>query len=132
MLVTPGAIARLTTLPWRCKPKAPRICPAPKKSNPRIQSQPHYVTMRRSHLRRIIEMIRRRGYEVKGGNTLGSGKSRLWPLTSIPPMFQRKRRRGVTLVKSRVSTVIKKATLLTTALSQKTSVGLGNLRAGDW
>ena len=31
----------------------------------------------------------------------------------------------------RVSTVIKKTTLPATALSQKTSVGLGNLRAGD-
>ena len=43
----------------------------------------------------------------------------------------KKKRRGVTLVKSHISIMIKKATLSTTALSQKTSVGLGNLYAND-
>ena len=42
------------------------------------------------------------------------------------------KRRSVTLVRSYISTGIRKATLPTTAPSQKTSIGLGNLRAGDW
>ena len=132
MLVAPGATARLTTLPQKCRPKALRTCPAPKKPNPRIRSQPHHVTMWRSHLRRTTGRIKKRGSRVKGGNTLGSKKSRLRPPTSIPPISRKKRRKGVTLVKSRVSIVIKKTTLPATAPSQKTSVGLDNLRAGDW
>ena len=35
-------------------------------------------------------------------------------------------------VESRVITATKKATLQIPVLSQKTSVGLGNLRANDW
>ena len=107
-------------------------CSAPKKLNPRIRSQSHHVTMRRSHLKRTIERIRRRSSKVKGGNTLGSGKNRLRPSTSTPPMSWRKRRRSVTLMKSRVLIMIRKATLLATASSQKTSIGFGNLCAGNW
>ena len=131
MLIALGATARLITVPQRCRPKALKTRPAPKNPNPRIRSQPHHVTIWRSHLRRTTGKIRRRGSRVKGGNTLRSRKSRLRPLTSILPMSQRKRRRSIMLVKSRVSSVIRKAILLATAPSQKTSVGLDNLCAGD-
>ena len=132
MLVAPEATVRLTTLPQRCRPKAPKTRPAPKKPNLKIQSQPHHMTMRRNYLRRTTEKIRRRSSGVKSGNTLGSGKSRLRPPTSTPPISRRKRKRGVMLVKSRISIVIRKAILLATAPSQKTSISLGNLRASDW
>ena len=131
MLIALRATARLITLSQRCRPKAPRTCPAPKKPNPRIQSQPHHMTMRRSHLRRTTRRIRRKGSEVKSRNILESKKSRLRLPTSIPLISQRKRRRNVMLVISRVSTVIRKATLLATVPSQKTSVSLGNLHADD-
>ena len=74
---------------------------------------------------------KKKGSEVKGKNILESRKSRFRPLMSTPPMSQRKRRRSVTLVRLRVSTVIRKATLPITAPSQKTSVGFDNLRAID-
>ena len=129
MFVASGATVRLTTLPQRCRFKALKTCPASKKPNPRIQSQPHYMTIWQSQLKKIIRRIRRRDSSVKGGNTLGSGKSRLRPLTSTPPISQRKRRRGVALMRSRICTVVRKATLPATAPSQKTSIGLGNLCA---
>ena len=132
MLVVPGATTCLTTLLWRCRSKTSRTRPAPKKPNPKIRSQPHHVTMQQSHLRRTTGRIRRRGSRVKGENTLGSRKSRLRPLTSTPLMSQRKRRRSMTLVRSRVSIVIRKVILPATTSSQKTSIGLDNLRAGDW
>ena len=42
-----------------------------------------------------------------------------------------KKKKSVTLVKSRISTAIKKATILGTASSQKISIDLSNLCAGD-
>ena len=42
-----------------------------------------------------------------------------------------KKKKSVTPVRLRVSTAIRKATMPATALSQKTSVGLGNLRVDD-
>ena len=103
----------------------------PKKPNPRIQSQPYYMIIWQSCLRKMTGRIRRRDSGVKGGNTLGSRKSRLRPPALAPSMSQKKRKRGVILVRSRISTTIKKATLPATAPSQKTSVSLNNLRAGD-
>ena len=132
MPIASGAIVYLTTLSQKCKSKALRTYLAPKKLNSKIQSQPYHVTMWRSHLRRTTEKIKRRGSEVKGRNILGSKKSRLRPSTSTPPMSWRKRRRSVTLVRSRISIVRRKVTLPATVLSLKTSVGLGNLRASDW
>ena len=43
-----------------------------------------------------------------------------------------KKKKSVTLLRSHVSTAIRKATMPAIAPSQKTSVGFGNLRAGDW
>ena len=54
------------------------------------------------------------------------------PATSINTInVSKKRRKSMTLVRLRVSTAIRKVTLLAIAPSQKTSVGLGNLRAGN-
>ena len=131
MSVVSEAIACLTTLPQRCKPKALKTISAPKNSNQKIQSKPHYVTMRRSRLRRMIKRISRRGSGVKSGNILESGKSRLRPPASIPLMPQRKKRRSVIFIRSRISTAIRKTTITATILSQKTSVSLGNFRAGN-
>ena len=78
-----------------------------------------------------IERIEKRGSGVKGRNILESGKSRLQPSMSSIPMSQRKKRRGVTLVRLCNSTMIRRATLLVTAPSQKTSVDLGNLHTSN-
>ena len=99
--------------------------------NPRIQSQPHYMTIRQSCLKKITRKIRKRGFVVKSENTLKSGKSRLWPPTSTSLMSRRKKRRNMTLVRLRISITIRKATLPVTASSQKTSVGFDNFRANN-
>ena len=52
------------------------------------------------------------------------------PLTiSLKP--QKRKKRGVTLVRSHVSTAIKKVTIPAITLSQKTNISLDNLRAGN-
>ena len=54
------------------------------------------------------------------------------PVTSINiTNVSKKKKRGVTLVRLRISIAIKKATLQAIALSQKTSISLGNLCAGN-
>ena len=103
----------------------------PKETKPKDPKSAPSRTMQRSHLKKTTERIRKRGSGVKDRNILESGKSRLWPPMSIQLMSRRKRRRSVTLVKSLVSTMIRKATLPMTAPRQKTSVGLSNLRASD-
>ena len=77
---------------------------------------------------RLQKKTSRRGLNVDK-NTLENQK-KPWPLVTTPSMPLRKRR-SIIPVRSRVLTAIGKATILATAPSQKTSVGLGNLRAGD-
>ena len=131
MPVTPKAIAHLTILYQKYKSNIPKTFSAPKNPNSRIQSQLYYITMQRSYLKKIIGRIRRRGSRIKSENTMRSGKSRLWLLISTLPIFRRKRKRGVTLVKLCVLTMIRKTNLPAIVSSQKASVGLGNLCAGD-
>ena len=71
-----------------------------------------------------MKKIKGRSFGVKDRNILKSKKNRLQRLISILLIFQKK---SVTLVKLRVSTAIKKITLLATVSSQKTGVSLGNL-----
>ena len=61
-------------------------------------------------------------------NALGSRKNS--PRTLARP--QRRKKRGVTLVRLYISSAIRKATMPAIAPSQKTSVGFNNLYAGDW
>ena len=127
MPIAPGATARPKILLSRNRPKAPNTPPAPRNLSPRIQSQPRHVTMRRSRLRKRTRRIRRRSSETVSKNK--TNKPRQLMTTPRP---QRRRRRGVTQVRSRISTVIRKAIMPATVPSlQKTSIGLGNLRAGD-
>ena len=53
-----------------------------------------------------------------------------WPLAIIP-LTLLKKRKSMTPIKLRISTTIKKATLLATALSQKTCINIGNLHTDD-
>ena len=132
MSIALRATTHLTTLSRRYRLKAPKTYFAPKKQNLRIKSQPYHVTMRWSHLKKTTKRIRRRGSGVKSENILRSGKSKLRLPASTPPMSWRKRRRGVTLVRSRVLIVMRKATLPATVPSQKTSISFGNLCADYW
>ena len=132
MSIALRAIVYLITLLWRYKPKAPRTFSALKNSNPRIRSQHCHMTIRQNCLKKITKKIRKRSSRIKGKNTLKSKKSRFWPLISTPLIFKKKKKKGITLVKLCILATIRKATLLVTAPSQKTSVGLNNLYAGDW
>ena len=131
MSIAPVATTCLTIFLQRCKPKGSRTLPILKNLNPKIQNQPYHVMMRRNCLKKTIKRIRRKGSKVKSGSILESGKSKLWSLASIPPISQRKRRKGMTLMRSHISIVIRKVILLAIALSQKTSIGLGNFHAND-
>ena len=53
------------------------------------------------------------------------------PATNNNTINAIKKKKSVTPVKSHVLTAIRKATMPATALSQKTSIGLGNLRTND-
>ena len=122
MHVAPGATARPTTLCQRCRPKAPRTLPAPRNLSQKIQSQRRHVVIRRSRLRRRIKRKRRKNSGTRGGSTLVS-KPR--PLESTPRPQRRSSRPDAL-------TIIRKATMQMSAPNlQKTSVGLGNLRASD-
>ena len=74
------------------------------------------MIIQQSYSRKTIGKIRRRDFEVKNRNILESGKNRLGLLISISPMFQRKRRRDMTLVRLYILTVIKKVILPATIL----------------
>ena len=63
--------------------------------------------------------MRKRDSKAKNGNILESKKSRLWLLVSILPIFQRKKRRDITLVKSRLFIATKKVTISAIVLYQK-------------
>ena len=59
-------------------------------------------------------------------------KNKLWPLTITKLTLQRRKKRVIILVKSFVSTIIRRAIILVPALNfQKTSVGFGNIRANN-
>ena len=131
MSIVSRAIVHPITFSQRCSPKTPKTFSVPKNLNSRIQNQPHHIIMQQSHLRKTTERIKKRDSGVNSENILESGKSKLWPPASISLMFQRKRRRCVTLVRSYISIIIRKATLLAIAPSQKTSISLGNLHVGD-
>ena len=115
----------------RCRPKAQttKTHLALKYLSLRIQSPSCHMTTWRNRLRRRAR--RRRSPKGIDENVLGGRKNSLLPLTSTPRPRRRKKR-GVTLVRSRVSTAIRKTTMPATAPSQKISVGLGNLCTGDW
>ena len=131
MSIVPKTTVYLIIFSQKCSPKTPKTFFVPKNLNPRIQNQPHHMTMQQSHLRKTTERIKRRDSGVNSEIILESGKSRLRSPVSIPLMSQRKRRRCVTLVKSCISIMIKKAILSAIASSQKTSVSLGNLHTSD-
>ena len=52
-------------------------------------------------------------------------------LLATTPLTSLKKRRNITLVRSRVSTIIKKTIMLMTLLSQKTSISFNNLCANN-
>ena len=89
------------------------------------------MTIRRNYLKRRIGKMKRKDFTVKNVNILGSRKSRFQLPVLTLPMPQRKKRRGVMLVRLYVSTAIKKATLPVTISGQKTTIGLGNFCAGN-
>ena len=91
----------------------------------KIKNQSLYVITRRSRLKKKIS---RRSLNANE-NALGNQR-KSWLLATILLTLLRKKRSMIS-VKSHVSTAIRKATMPTTVPSQKTSVGLGNLRAGD-
>ena len=124
MPVALGATARLTILFPKCRPKAPatRTYYATRNCSPRIQSQPRHLTIRRSQQRKKTRKIRKRGSKIRGGSTL---VNKPWPLASI---LRPKRKRS----RLDASTIIRKAIMrMIVSNFQKTSVGLGKLRAGD-
>ena len=76
----------------------------------------------------MAKKIKKKGFMAKDGNILRSKKSKLWLPTLILLIPQKK---NITLVRSRILIAIKKATMLATAPSQKTSIGFGNFYIGN-
>ena len=76
----------------------------------------------------------RKTSEIRSGSS-GKEKNGVTPqplaTLSLTPQKKRKKIEIVILVKLYVITAIRKATFQILALSQKTSVGLGNLHTGD-
>ena len=126
MPIIPGATTHPTILLLNCRSKAliTKTHPALRNLRTRIRNQPRHVAMRRSQPRR---KIRKNGSESVNGNKTNKPR----PLvTTLRP--QKRKRKGVTPARSCISIAIKKIIMQTTAPSlKKTSVGLGNFRAGD-
>ena len=71
--------------------------------------------------------------KIRRKSSKGVGRNKTnkpWLLASTPKP-QKRKRRSVTPVSSRVSFAIRKAIILANAQSQKTSVGLGNFCANN-
>ena len=131
MSITLRATVYLIILFQKYRPKAPKILFTSKNPKPKIQSQLYHVTMRQNCLKKITRRIKRKGSEIKSENIFKSRKNRFRPPASRPLIFQREKKRGVTLVRSYILIVIRKATLPVTAPGQKTSVNLDYFYADD-
>ena len=82
----------------------------------------------RTQQSQLKKRINKRGLNANE-NALGNQR-KSWSLATILSILLKKRK-SVTLVRSRVLTAIRKTTMLVTAPSQKTSISLSNLHAGN-
>ena len=139
MPIVPEASARPTILPRRYKPSEPLPKnPAPRNSGQRKQSRP--TARLRLHPAPSLLSPERPPIQIKKRSILRKRrrseieKTILRQLGIMPTLLRLARRRnGTTEAMGGIIIARKRAIFWGTARNfQKTSVGLGNLRAGDW
>ena len=136
MSIVPRAIAHSTIHPQHCRPREPLLKnPAPRNPGPRKQNRPTPRLLFHHALSPLSP--ERAPTQIKRGNILrrsGTEKTISWQLEIMPTLLRLVRKRNGTTKVTKGATIARRSAIFrgTFRNLQKTSVGLGNLCAGDW